>query len=67
MVTKKKNHTRSLLTHTVAQSPRFIVVKVNFSLPVSSWKEGMSQNSSWAVKRKTVSMPVPVCETNQNQ
>lgn len=47
------------LTHVVSERPRLIVIKVHVALSVCFWEEGVSENATWAVEGKVVSVPVP--------
>lgn len=47
------------LTHVVSKGPWLVVVKVNVALSVCFGEEGVSQNPTWAIEGKVVSMPVP--------
>lgn len=47
------------LTHVVSQGPRLIVVKVDVTLAVGFWEEGVSKDPTRAIKGEVVSVPIP--------
>lgn len=47
------------LTHVVSKGPWLIIIKVDVTLTVCFWEEGVSKNPTWAIKGEVVSMPIP--------